>query len=335
MRNFGLYEDDPMQSQNIHARAGLTLVELLVVIAIIGTLIGMLLPVINSVRAAARRVSCQNNVRQIALATLNYTDSHKDRLPALWQTPHPDPWQNFSWRADLLPYLDQSTLANSIDDSVDPRLPENRASVTEVVAVFQCPSTPDSPRRVRILGPPTALYRDIWYGASDYSGIHDVANSEADDPLPAVWQSLATFRRQLGAIGFPSGPGAFSTFSPDDWLNSAQRTMPGHLRAVSDGLSNTTLLVEQAGKPLRYKQNRNAEIIPPREGAWATAEMSSFYAAGINRDNLTGIYGFHTGAVAAQCDGSVHFFSAEMNADVITSLLSRNGAEIIDAADWR
>ena len=99
-----------MKLQNTHTRAGMTLIEVLVVIAIIGILIAMLLPAINSVREAARRISCQNNVKQIAMAVINYSDTHNEYLPALWKTPHPDPWQNFSWRVDLLPFLEQSAL---------------------------------------------------------------------------------------------------------------------------------------------------------------------------------------------------------------------------------
>jgi len=320
----------PMTSQNNHQRSGLTLVELLVVIAIIGILIGMLLPAVNSVRESARRVSCQNNVKQIALGVLSYTSANNERLPALWKTSNPDPWQNFSWRIELLPYLEQPALGDSIGDNLLPLDPENRSSVSETLSIFQCPSTPGSPRRVQSLGPPTAGHQDIWIGACDYSAIHDVANSEADAPLPAVWRSLNAAPRPLNAI-----LGSLTSVFDVDQASQTIRVEPGNLASVLDGLSNTTLLVEQAGKPLHYDQNRNSENVLPREGAWATAELSSFYAAAVNLDNLTGIYGFHTGAVTAQCDGSVHLFSPDMNVEVITSLLSRNGGEIIDTADWR
>lgn len=103
--------------------SGFTLVELLVVIAIIGILVGLLLPAVQAAREAARRMSCQNNMKQLGLALHNFESAYK-KLPPGYLGPtrnNPDPFiaigsggnqQYYSVFVYLLPFMEQNSLYN-------------------------------------------------------------------------------------------------------------------------------------------------------------------------------------------------------------------------------
>lgn len=135
-------------------RAGFTLVELLVVIAIIGILVGLLLPAVQAAREAARRMSCQNNMKQIGLALLNYESATKT-FPAAQVAGtteniggrYNQAWLSWSGFAMLLPYIEQGNVYNQIDWGFrwDRNLAgnvNNTQGTRSRIPSFTCPSDP-------------------------------------------------------------------------------------------------------------------------------------------------------------------------------------------------
>jgi prepilin-type N-terminal cleavage/methylation domain-containing protein len=127
-----------IQMKNLRFR-GFTLVELLVVIAIIGILIGMLLPAVQQVREAARRIHCLNNVRQIGLATQLFVDTNNAFPPARLSTA-PNPFLPSSsvtygaesWFVRILPLVEQQNLYDLWDLSVSYDAQVNEAVATPI-----------------------------------------------------------------------------------------------------------------------------------------------------------------------------------------------------------
>jgi hypothetical protein len=144
------------------------LIELLVVIAIISLLVGMLMPAVQKARESASRISCANNLKQIALAMHNFHDTlppnslppQRVGLPAnsLCQS------AGATWAVLILPFLEQDNLYRQWDIT-QPYYLQNRVARETPVRVYFCPSrrAPDSPPQVSASGD------QMWLGGSQYS----------------------------------------------------------------------------------------------------------------------------------------------------------------------
>jgi len=151
------------KGQIVSRNRAFTLVELLVVIAIIGILVALLLPAVQKARGAARRVQCTNNLRQIGLATLNFELSNR-HLPAGYlsnpkgdasnsASRDPQTWDDapgWGWAAQILSYLEESSLSLQLDMKRPLWEPDFTNLVDSEISSLLCPSVsgPSGPLRV-------------------------------------------------------------------------------------------------------------------------------------------------------------------------------------------
>ena len=116
-----------MYSHDKHRSRGFTLIELLVVIAIIGVLVGLLLPAVQQAREAARRSSCQNNLKQMGMALHTWSDTHQRKgdshFPAIGSMKEAGSSNEarnraadiaYTWVCEILPGLEQANLYNEL-----------------------------------------------------------------------------------------------------------------------------------------------------------------------------------------------------------------------------
>lgn len=228
-------------------RSGFTLVELLVVIAIIGILVALLLPAVQAAREAARRTSCSNNLKQIALAAHNFHDVHQ-RFPPGMLAPIPlagypvgsTTDQGIGLIASLLPYVEQTAARDLIQRNLLAEVNEPRwyadASTTSAARmktnVFVCPSTNPYQHKADSTLLVFYPYELTSAGVVNYTGI---TTSDAGG-LTLGRTTYVGVGGYLGSI--PAGLGLIGMF----YVRSNTR-----MADVTDGTSNVLMFGETVG----------------------------------------------------------------------------------------
>ncbi len=284
-------------------KRGFTLVELLMVIAIIGVLVALLLPAIQAAREASRRTHCQNNLRQLGTALLNYEQQHQElpvgclgyTLPvAEWSA---IPQRLISWNVQLLPFLEQNSLWSAYQLDLPSNDARNQTMGATVLAIFLCPSTPSE-----LLINPTGSWRGQAF--TDYGGLYGVEGVGRDHP----------------DFGNPDAVDPPTQTVNDESLGVMLYNEPVPLTQITDGTSHTAVVAEALTRRISTMEWANGHNIFAQE-----------QSIPINADQgIDEIGSPHPGgALVTFCDGHVAFLGEELDQAALNALLTRCGGEAL------
>lgn len=292
----------PRVSRRIIVHNAFTLIELIVVIGIIAILVGLVLPAVQAARATARRLQCQNKVRQVTLALHSHTDIFS-ALPA--GTELQDEAKYLAWCGRILPFLEQQNTYSEFQSSL--QLSRDLFSVADhplfqaVNPAFSCPE--DS----RTLQPAIAEDSGKLVGLLSYLGCNGTNHDQRDGVLfggsDVSWRAISDGLSNTLLVGErPPSPG-----NDYGWWYAGVGNGDGTLDHTLGMRENTfSRFATAACEPNNF---RRGEIMDE----CSTSHFWSLHTGGAN-------FGL--------CDGSVRFFSFTQNDDILVSLATRDRGEV-------
>jgi prepilin-type N-terminal cleavage/methylation domain-containing protein/prepilin-type processing-associated H-X9-DG protein len=328
---------------------GFTLVELLVVIAIIGVLVALLLPAVQTAREAARRMQCQNHLKQMALAVHNYQEIH-GVFPPGHIIPRNMPGANghetiAPWQVTILPFIEQKALWDIYDPKVfsdqDGAGGANKIVRETSIAVYRCPTDLKAGEKGDPGDWPTGTRRwaGIIFARSSYVGVAGKSYGQVPDCPDRCGNWDFTFGEATQLVR-GVGAGWRGVFSVVDDQAAGSTLKSIRLAEVTDGTSNTVIIGE-AHKP-KDRPDRapfwalGGNTYTIREiyiNAWTLRylEYNTCEAAWPQNHCQRGYGTWHPGGLNfAFGDGSCRFICRNVDMELLGSLASMAGGEQID-----
>lgn len=302
-------------------------------------LVALAAPALQHARDRSQEQTCQDRLRSLGAAFQEYASLHGGLPPRRTGFNDGNPYGG--WGSHLAPYLPAPANVAAYDLGYDFFDPKNKAIVESPWPAFLCPSSPaerfvviQSQASTKSLNPDKDAVFTCRAGVSDFISSNGVLLTRNGYGINAMGSERG--------IGNERQPMTDNATSP--------------LSRISDGLSNTLLLIEQAGRPAAWRNSTQKPgagqfgVSPNARGAWAGWGSIAFGAANaetgetpgrgdgtdctVNCNNWFGIYGFHQGgANVLFCDGSVRFVGLKLDPLTFAYLTVRDDGHLFDAAD--